>query len=176
MKQFVYIVSTDGLPPVKIGATGSLQGRLSALKQKHGRCLKLEHSRATGHAMLMERVLLSRLKARRLHGEWFDISVDEARDALDGLPERVDELIALSPVVGNDVERRAGGNHTVTATEARLMLAATGLTQKQLAAEMSELTDRAYSAVTVSAWFREGGRGPSDACVVFLRMRAGGSG
>lgn len=57
--------------------------------------------------------------------------------------------------------------------EARELLKKTGLKQVELAAEMSSLTGRHYSPQTVNAWFREGGRGPSDACVIFLRMWKG---
>lgn len=60
-----------------------------------------------------------------------------------------------------------------TPSEARALLERSGLKQIELAAEMSRLTGRAYSPQTVNAWFREGGRGPSDACVIFLKMRLG---
>lgn len=62
-----------------------------------------------------------------------------------------------------------------TPSEARALLERAGLKQVELAAEMSRLTGRSYSPQTVNAWFREGGRGPSDACVIFLRMRLGES-
>lgn len=64
----------------------------------------------------------------------------------------------------------------MTPSEARELLKSLGLKQVELAAELSRLTGKKYGAQTVSGWFQEGGRGPSDACVVFLRMRAGGSG
>lgn len=60
-----------------------------------------------------------------------------------------------------------------TPSEARALLERSGLKQGELAAEMSRITGRSYSPQTVNAWFREGGRGPSDACVTFLRMRLG---
>ncbi|RAN30611.1 helix-turn-helix domain-containing protein [Hyphomonas pacifica] len=61
----------------------------------------------------------------------------------------------------------------MTPTEARKLLEKTGLKQVELAAEMGRLTGKKYSAQTVSAWFQEGGRGPSDACVIFLQMWPG---
>tara|TARA_R110000851_G_scaffold70500_4_gene157225 strand:- start:103 stop:315 length:213 start_codon:yes stop_codon:yes gene_type:complete len=60
-----------------------------------------------------------------------------------------------------------------TPSEARALLDQTGLKQVDLAREMSALSGRHYSPQTVNAWFREGGRGPSDACVIFLKMRLG---
>lgn len=60
-----------------------------------------------------------------------------------------------------------------TPAEARELLKRTGLKQVELAAELGRLTGKKYGAQTVSAWFQEGGRGPSDACVVFLKMRLG---
>ncbi len=57
-----------------------------------------------------------------------------------------------------------------TPAEARELLKKSGLKQVDLAVEMGELTGKKYSPQTVNAWFREGGRGPSDACVIFLKM------
>lgn len=62
-----------------------------------------------------------------------------------------------------------------TPAEARALLRQSGLKQVDLAAEMGRLTGRHYSPQTVNAWFREGGRGPSDACVIFLKMWVAGS-
>lgn len=61
----------------------------------------------------------------------------------------------------------------MTPAEARELLEKTGLKQVEVAAEMGRLTGKKYSATVVSQWFREGGRGPSDACVIFLKMRLG---
>ncbi|WP_300396668.1 hypothetical protein [Henriciella sp.] len=58
----------------------------------------------------------------------------------------------------------------MTPSEARQLLNELELSQVELSEEMGKLTGRAYSKQTVNAWFREGGRGPSDACVIFLRM------
>lgn len=170
MRRFVYVISTEGGAPIKVGVTGDLRARLMTLRQLHGDGLVLEHSRETEHAQLMERVLLHRLKFARLHGEWFNVSVDRAREALDDLPGDVDGLIALAEVIGRDAQRHEQGNPSVTAAEARVLLEKSGLKQVELAAAMSRLTDRSYSPQTVSAWFRDGGRGPSDACVIFLKM------
>ena len=56
-----------------------------------------------------------------------------------------------------------------TPKQAREMLAALDLKQSDLAAEMAAITGKKYSPQTVNAWFRDD-RGPSDACVVFLKM------
>ena len=59
-----------------------------------------------------------------------------------------------------------------TPAQARALLDQIGIKQVELAAEMGRLTGKKYSPQTVNAWFREGGRGPSDACVIFLKMKA----
>ena len=56
-----------------------------------------------------------------------------------------------------------------TPKQARDMLEVLDLRQSDLAAEMAAITGKKYSAQTVNAWFRDD-RGPSDACVVFLKM------
>lgn len=56
-------------------------------------------------------------------------------------------------------------------SDARAALQALQLSQVELAAELAELTGKKYASTTVNKWFTEKGRGPSDVCVVYLKMR-----
>lgn len=59
---------------------------------------------------------------------------------------------------------------SMTIEEARAAVKTLGWTQKGLADQMSALTGRTYHQATVAKWLSPKGRGPSDACVIMLKL------
>ena len=83
----VYICSEDGGTSVKIGVTKNM-GRLEKLQCGNPRRLSFEHLRpfiTAAEAFGAEQYLHQQFKSKRLVGEWFAVSVSEARAALDSL-------------------------------------------------------------------------------------------
>ncbi|MDJ0922249.1 MAG: hypothetical protein QNI84_14065 [Henriciella sp.] len=62
----------------------------------------------------------------------------------------------------------------MTKEEARAALDALNMRPVDLGREMAELTGGQYSKTTVNNWLNV--RGPSDACVIFLRMKLAAAG
>lgn len=77
---YIYIIGSDE-PPFKIGITNNLDKRLKNLQTGHPKLLKIhEYKEVTSDKVrLLERVIHRHLKMYRTHGEWFDISLENAR-------------------------------------------------------------------------------------------------
>lgn len=78
----LYAIS-DGAGAVKIGVSGKVQHRLRALQVSHARALTLICSFPVLEAKHAERYVHTLLADKRLLGEWFDITADEARTAIE---------------------------------------------------------------------------------------------
>ena len=85
MAQKVYIIAPRRAGPVKIGVAGDAQRRLATFQTAHWGRLKLYASIRTRDARGLEAAAHRHLAPLRLKGEWFDISVAEARVALRGV-------------------------------------------------------------------------------------------
>ncbi len=82
MAQKVYIIAPRRAGPVKIGVAGDARRRLATFQTAHWGRLKLYASIRTRDARGLEAAAHRHLAPLRLKGEWFDISVAEARVAL----------------------------------------------------------------------------------------------
>jgi hypothetical protein len=82
MAQSVYIIAPRRAGPVKIGIARDPARRLATFQTAHWGRLYLFSNIRTGNARMLETAVHRRLKPLRLKGEWFDISVAEARVAL----------------------------------------------------------------------------------------------
>ena len=76
----VYFVKHKGQDPIKIGYTSNLKNRMGdlAVSSPHG--LDLVGVIKSPEAKELESKIHKRLDAHRLRGEWFNISVQEAKD------------------------------------------------------------------------------------------------
>ena len=82
MAQSVYIIAPRRRGPVKIGIARDPQRRLATFQTAHWGRLKLFANIRTRDARALETAAHRHLKPLRLNGEWFDVSVAEARVAL----------------------------------------------------------------------------------------------
>lgn len=74
---FVYVVNLPGYG-VKIGHSKNPQDRAYGLRMAHGDALSLEFVLESDNACRLECRAHAILKDKRLYGEWFDVSTDEA--------------------------------------------------------------------------------------------------
>ena len=77
----LYVIGAeDG--PLKIGISTDVGGRLAALQSHSPHALVAHHQAQPGDARLVERVAHQLLAAKRVRGEWFDVSIDDAVAAI----------------------------------------------------------------------------------------------
>lgn len=82
MSQSVYVMQSEiGL--VKVGITSSLKNRLSQLRSASGLTIKVEATFECDRARAVEKAVHELLAAHRKHGEWFDVTPDQAREAVE---------------------------------------------------------------------------------------------
>lgn len=82
MTQKLYIIAAGADGPCKIGIATAPSGRLRELQTGHPEALRVWHISECGAAPTLEREMHRYFGAKRLKGEWFSISVDEAMDGL----------------------------------------------------------------------------------------------
>lgn len=80
----VYTISEGPLGPTKIGISTS-DARFGALQTGNPRPLNAGISLPCQHAKDIERGVHARLAYRRLKGEWFDVTPEEAEAAIDAV-------------------------------------------------------------------------------------------
>ena len=79
----VYVVARDGKRwPAKIGSTQNMKTRLAALQGGNHEHLVVVWQMRIPNAGELEREVLFDLRSRRIRGEWFDVTQDEAIEAL----------------------------------------------------------------------------------------------
>ena len=78
----VYVIAQER-GPVKVGISDKPMFRLRSLQTGHASRLDLKHSREADNAKLVERLAHHALREKRLSGEWFDVTVDEAIAAIE---------------------------------------------------------------------------------------------
>lgn len=90
---YVYLIGPEDASPLKIGIAEDVTKRLCSLQIGNWQQLKVHHtvSVVATSAASVERHMHRELKDRRLRGEWFDVTLDEAKAKL----ESVAELYAL---------------------------------------------------------------------------------
>lgn len=99
MARSLYVIGGE-TGPQKIGISTDVGGRLAAL-QSHSPHVLVAHHQAqpASDARLVERVAHQLLAAKRLHGEWFDVSIAEAITAIDQAIDLVESGdLSLLPV------------------------------------------------------------------------------
>lgn len=96
MARSVYVIGGEA-GPQKIGISANVDGRLAWLQSNSPHALRAHHAQPASDARLVERVAHQLLAAKRLHGEWFDVSIAEAITAIDQAIDLV-ESGDLSPL------------------------------------------------------------------------------
>jgi hypothetical protein len=76
---YIYVIGSDS-PPYKVGISKAPDQRLKALQTGHPRKLRIHSLRETNaeKTKLLESVIHHHLKHYKTHGEWFDISLEDA--------------------------------------------------------------------------------------------------
>jgi predicted GIY-YIG superfamily endonuclease len=79
MTAFLYVIGPLK-PPIKIGITKNCEKRLMNLQTGHSEKLFIHHREPidSGLAKTFESIIHENLRLKRTHGEWFNISIDEA--------------------------------------------------------------------------------------------------
>lgn len=80
---YVYVFSTNGQSPVKIGVTHNIQKRIRAIQTGNANVIRCEYQievSNAGDARALERSIHTAMGDRRLSGEWFDASPDDVVD------------------------------------------------------------------------------------------------
>ena len=81
MTSYIYIIEAEELERIKIGVADNPDARLSALRALSPCTIRIAALITVGNredAFLLESELHKRYVSRRIHGEWFDVSADEA--------------------------------------------------------------------------------------------------
>lgn len=123
MSAFVYAIE-DPTGSVKIGWSTNPDERLKTLRSARGIPLALvyvERADDCGVAFAIERECHAALSKRRMLGEWFQITADEARQAIKGAVKTVAAPI-LDPGVCRAARSFAGMNQTQLAKAADVSL------------------------------------------------------
>lgn len=85
MSRSIYVVSISDEGPVKIGIASNMSTRLSGIQTGSPVKLTVSHLHIVhGDAFALEKAVHASLASRRLHGEWFDVSVHIAVEAISG--------------------------------------------------------------------------------------------
>lgn len=91
-KGCVYIIESDNC--IKIGRTKNPNVRIKAIQSTSGRIFKrIALTEPCNNYCKIECDMHSRFKTKRLKGEWFDISFDDAKSALDGFKLDLRDII-----------------------------------------------------------------------------------
>lgn len=79
MSYFIYVIGPKE-PPIKIGITGDCEQRLKSLQTGHSQRLHIHYKEQVDKkiAKLYEGIIHQNLKHKQTHGEWFDISIEDA--------------------------------------------------------------------------------------------------
>lgn len=79
MSSYIYVIGPDK-PPIKIGVTTDLDIRLKAIQTGNSQKLQVHYIEEVdpNHAYLYEKIIHKNLKLQNTHGEWFDISIEDA--------------------------------------------------------------------------------------------------
>lgn len=84
----VYVITTDSLYPCKIGISSTPGKRIADLQVAHWRPIQISGYRWAENAIAARKVekeahAILNANSKRLMGEWFDIPVDKAVEAID---------------------------------------------------------------------------------------------
>jgi predicted GIY-YIG superfamily endonuclease len=96
MNYFIYVIGPDN-PPLKIGITNNCERRLRSLQTGHCEKLKIYHQEPVDRnlAKTFESIVHHNLKLKRTHGEWFNITVEQAINEIKFVLIRYSDEIGL---------------------------------------------------------------------------------
>ncbi|WP_376960079.1 GIY-YIG nuclease family protein [Azospirillum sp. A26] len=106
MSKSVYVIGPES-GPLKIGISSDINKRLAALQTGSADKLSVHYSTdiPDGKARAVEAAAHAMLRERRKSGEWFDITLDEAQDAIREAMEELDKPheapVRINPKAGN---------------------------------------------------------------------------
>lgn len=78
---FLYVIaSASGIGPCKLGVSNNPEARLKQLQTGHPESLKLYHQEPASaeNVKILERLLHRDINYLRKHGEWFNLTIEEA--------------------------------------------------------------------------------------------------
>lgn len=103
---YIYIIGSNN-PPYKIGISKNPKKRLRNIQTGHPHKLEILELRETDskRTKLLESVIHKHLDRYRMKGEWFDISLEEARLHLDFALIRYEDEPLLEHLVKNKLIR-----------------------------------------------------------------------
>lgn len=80
MESYVYVIASDPAGPVKIGFSKHPEKRLAQLQTGHSETLRLYyfHAMPAECVKLMEKAVHATNRHRKVKGEWFKLSVEDA--------------------------------------------------------------------------------------------------
>lgn len=80
MLSYVYVIASDPAGPVKIGFSKHPEKRVTQLQTGHSETLRLYyyHSLPAESVKLMEKAVHATNRHRKVKGEWFNLSVEDA--------------------------------------------------------------------------------------------------
>jgi len=77
VQNFLYVIGVHSSGPVKLGISKNPDRRVRQLQTGHSDRLHLFHTEPVPEGVF-ERLLHNNLRHRRLRGEWFDLTVEQA--------------------------------------------------------------------------------------------------
>ena len=102
---FIYVISEEASPYLKIGVTTDIERRLSGLQTGNPRKLfvaDLVEFECERHAYFVESAVHSRLAGRKKQGEWFDVPVEQVTEAINrAFSELVDRRAGRGPSISD---------------------------------------------------------------------------
>jgi len=77
---FIYVIAAHDQGPVKLGISAKPERRINELQTGHANRLHIYHTEPVPieKARLFERLLHKSLNHLRTHGEWFDLTTEQA--------------------------------------------------------------------------------------------------
>lgn len=96
MEYFIYVIGPEN-PPIKIGITNNCNRRLKSLQTGHSQKLLIHHQESVNKelAKTFESIIHKNLKIKKTHGEWFNISVEQAINEIKYVLIRYQDEIGL---------------------------------------------------------------------------------
>lgn len=110
----VYAIAQANTGLVKVGVSRDPLRRLSGIRTSSPHELRLEHAVEVDDAYAVERVAHSMLAEWRVAGEWFNVSIEQARAAINLASEDVHGIKA--PVASLDAQPRPKRSREFTRT------------------------------------------------------------
>lgn len=96
MTMMVYVMGASPLGPCKVGVSDNPRSRLKGVQTDHQERLSLFYYKGIMRAREVEKASHHLLRDRHLHGEWFNVSVEEALVAINKAADNIGAHIDLT--------------------------------------------------------------------------------